>query len=42
MYDDFDDCPCMHGIDCYDYALTCVYCGHEITVEEYKRRKKNG
>jgi len=31
MYEeyDFDDCPCMHGIDCYDYMGTCVYCGFQ-------------
>ena len=38
---EFDDCACMHGIDCYDYELTCVYCGHKISVDDYKKRFVN-
>lgn len=35
IYDDFEDCACMHGIDCFDYAGTCVYCGFQKPEEGY-------
>ena len=43
IYDDFKDCACMHGVDCFDYMGTCVYCGFQLSEEQMKeRRNRNG
>jgi len=43
IYDEFEDCACMHGDDCFDYMGTCVYCGFQLSEEQMKeRRDKDG
>ena len=39
MIDDFEDCACTHGVDCFDYMGTCVYCGFQLTEEQMKERR---
>lgn len=40
IHEQFEDCACMHGVDCFDYMGTCVYCGFQLTEEQMKENKE--
>ena len=35
---EYEDCACCHGVDCFDYMGTCVYCGFQLSEEQMKER----